>query len=319
VRVFRAPGRVNLVGGDTGHNLGLAMAMAADLACFVSASPGADERLTVFSHEFGESRSWPAGDIAQARPARHWSDYVLGVARELVLAGYEVQSGNLLIWSTVPIGAGLGSSSALEVATALALLGGRRMKPLELAELCRRAENDFAGVQCGILDQYISVFGEEGCALRVDCRGLEHQAVPLPAAVAEFVVINTMVKLDRRARRVPGEDERVDAFAAASRAGDLGRMGELLSASHRSLQMDYEANCQELDFLVETALRMSGVYGVRMTGGGGCCTLNMVDSEEALHFQAAISEAYQARFGLTPEIYPCRPAAGAGEIRTPAG
>ena len=92
-------------------------------------------------------------------------------------------------------------------------------------------------------------------------------------------------------------------------------MGELLVASHRSLQHDYEVSCEELDFLVDTAFGFPGVYGARMTGGGfGGCTVNMVRPDAVLRFQAAISDAYQARFGLTPDIYPCRPSAGAGEV-----
>jgi galactokinase len=114
---------------------------------------------------------------------------------------------------------------------------------------------------------------------------------------------------------VTGEDERVEAFVAASRAGDLEKMGKLLVASHRSLQKDYEVSCDELDFLVDTASGFPGVYGARMTGGGfGGCTVNMVRSDAVLRFQAAISDAYQKRFGLTPDIYPCRPSAGAGEV-----
>lgn len=93
-------------------------------------------------------------------------------------------------------------------------------------------------------------------------------------------------------------------------------MGKLLLASHRSLQHDYEVSCEELDFLVDTAMSLPGVYGARMTGGGfGGCTVNMVHPEDALDFQAAISHAYQSRFNLTPDIYPCRPSAGAGEVR----
>jgi galactokinase len=119
----------------------------------------------------------------------------------------------------------------------------------------------------------------------------------------------------QRARHVTGEDERVGAFVAASRAGNLKAMGKLLLASHRSLQKDYEVSCEELDFLVDTASGLPGVYGARMTGGGfGGCTVNLVRSDAVLRFQAAVSHAYQKRFSLTPDIYPCRPSAGAGEV-----
>ncbi len=363
-RVFRAPGRVNLIGEHTDYNLGFVMPMALDLACFAAIAPASDGLLRVHSENMGETRQWPVDGISAARPAGDWGDYVAGVARELALAGLEVAPSSLLVYSTVPVGSGLSSSAAIEVAVALALLGGRAMAPLELAKLCRRAENGFVGMPCGIMDQYISVFGREHAAVRIDCRSLEHEVVPLPAD-ADFIAVNTMVKHElgssayrdrvaecaaavaavrgkepgvaslrdvscgmlagledslapvpmRRARHVVSEDERVEAFVAASRAGDLGRMGGLLVASHRSLQHDYQVSCEELDFLVDTALRIGGVYGARMTGGGfGGCTVNMVRPEDALAFQAAISHAYQQRFNLTPELYPCRPSAGAGEL-----
>lgn len=367
LRVFRAPGRVNLIGEHTDYNLGFVMPMALDLACFTAIAPNADQHLRVFSLNLEQERSWPIQAIFSSQPARDWGDYVLGVARELQLAGFSVPPSSLLIYSTVPVGSGLSSSAAIEVCVAKALLGSRAMDPLELAKLCRRAENNFVGMPCGIMDQYIAVFGREGAAVKIDCRSLENEIVELPQD-AEFVAINTMVKHElgssayrervaecaaavevirrkrpevqslrdvsprlleeflgemplvvaRRARHVVTENERVEQFVSASRSGDLKRMGELLVASHRSLQHDYEVSCEELDFLVDTALSLPGVYGARMTGGGfGGCTVHMVQPEKTLGFQAAISEAYQKRFGLTPEIYPCRPSAGAAEVIVP--
>jgi galactokinase len=134
------------------------------------------------------------------------------------------------------------------------------------------------------------------------------------AMLAEFTGSMEAVPM-QRARHVVGEDERVEAFVEASRAGDLEEMGKLLVASHRSLQHDYEVSCEELDFLVDTALALDGVYGARMTGGGfGGCTVNMVRTEAAPNFQAAISQAYRTHTELTPDIYVCRPSAGASEV-----
>ncbi|HSW50892.1 MAG TPA: galactokinase, partial [Bryobacteraceae bacterium] len=363
-RVYRAPGRVNLIGEHTDYNLGFVMPVALDLACLTASAPAADGQLRVYSKNLEQSREWPVSSIRQAQPARDWGDYVLGVARELVLAGYQVDPGNLLVYSTIPIGSGLSSSAAIEVSVALALLRGRPMEPLELVRLCRRAENNFVGMPCGIMDQYISVFGHEGSAVVIDCRSLDHQVAALPPE-ADLVAVNTMVRHELggsayrnrvaecaaavaavrrkypqadslrdvsvemlaefagrmdpvamcRARHVVTENARVEAFAAASRTGDLERMGDLLGASHRSLQHDYEVSCQELDFLVDTALKIPGVYGARMTGGGfGGCTVNLVDPDLALQFQATLSQTYEERFHLVPEMYPCRPSAGAGEV-----
>jgi galactokinase len=355
---------VNLIGEHTDYNLGFVMPVALDLACFAAIAPGGDGMFRVFSRNLGQTREWVAADVGQAQPAHDWGDYVVGVAKELALAGFEIAPCNILIHSTVPVGSGLSSSAAIEVSVAKALLGDRPMPPLELAKLCRRAENNTVGMPCGIMDQYISVFGREQAAVRIDCRSLENEIVALPAEV-EFVAVNTMVKHElgssayrhrvaecaaavavirtkhpeveslrdvssemlarfegvmepvpmQRARYVTGEDERVEAFVAASRAGELEKMGELLVASHRGLQHDYEVSCEELDFLVDSAVELPGVYGARMTGGGfGGCTVNMVRRDAVPSFQEAISAAYQKRFGLTPTIIPCRPSAGAGEV-----
>src|SRR6185503_16609915 len=105
----------------------------------------------------------------------------------------EVGPQSLRILSTVPIGSGLSSSAALEVSAALAMLDGRHIEPLHLAQLCQRAEREFVGVPSGIMDQYIAIFGQEGCALEIDCRSLTHKVVTLPREV-EIIAVNSMVK-----------------------------------------------------------------------------------------------------------------------------
>ena len=360
LRMFRGPGRVNLIGEHTDYNLGFVLPMALDMACFTAAAPGSDGKLRVRSQDLDQSREWAVADLAALQPAHDWGDYVAGVAQQLVRAGFATAPANLLIHSTVPVGSGLSSSAALETSTALALLSGRPMEKLELVKLCRRAENEFVGMPCGIMDQYISVFGRERAAVKIDCRSLGHDIVHLPEGL-EILAVNTMVKHElgqsayrnrvrecaeavaaigsveslrdvdvpmfeaaagrieplarRRARHVVTEDARVEAFMIASNAGDLKAMGELFVASHRSLQHDYEVSCEELDFLVDTAIAVPGVFGARMTGGGfGGCTVNLVAPEAVAAFEAAIREAYRARFGIVPQIYRCKPSAGACEI-----
>jgi galactokinase len=193
LRVFRAPGRVNLIGEHTDYNLGFVMPMALDMATYVAVAPSADGKLRIWSEQRGEMRELDPASIAGLERGPHWSDYPLGVARELVRAGFGIQGANLLIRSTVPEGSGLSSSAALEVSSALAFLHGRPLDPLELARLCQRAEREFVGMPCGIMDQYISVFGREHSAVEIDCRSLSHRYVPLPDGIV-FVAVNTMVK-----------------------------------------------------------------------------------------------------------------------------
>jgi galactokinase len=117
----------------------------------------------------------------------------------------------------------------------------------------------------------------------------------------------------RRARHVISDTQRVVDLAAAARAGDLAQMGQLFIASHRSMQYDYEISCEEIDFLVDTAIKIPGVYGARMTGGGfGGCTVNLIAPESVDRFQSELTREYKRRFGIHPVFYDCKPAAGAG-------
>src|SRR6185437_2020025 len=234
------------------------------------------------------------------------------------------------------------SSAALEVASALAFLEGRDMNRLEIARLCQLAESEFVGVPCGIMDQYVALFGREHSALKIDCRSLEAEAVPLPGNVA-ILAVNSMVKHslgqsayrtrvaecqeacrqagvaslrdatltqvqgNKRARHVVTENRRVLDFVEAARAGDLRRMGQLFFESHASMRDDYEISCAEIDFLVDTAAKIPGCYGARMTGGGfGGCTVNLVAPEAVERFKASILKAYPKA-----KIFPCIPSRGA--------
>jgi galactokinase len=131
----------------------------------------------------------------EPRPRNHWTDYVVGVAVMLERAGHRLRGANLLVHGEVPIGAGLSSSAAIEVAAGLALLGvsGLSMQRSDLAKLCQRAENEFVGARCGIMDQFISCYGRAGHALLLDCRTLDYRMLLLPEEIS-LVICNTMVK-----------------------------------------------------------------------------------------------------------------------------
>jgi galactokinase len=193
-RLFRAPGRVNLIGEHTDYNDGFVMPAAIGFSTTVTVTPRADRTVSVFSTNFSERLEFDLDD-RDPKPARHWSDYVRGVAVMLELAGHRLNGASLNVSGEVPIGSGLSSSAAIEVATALALLenSGLRLDRLELAGICQRAENEFVGMRCGIMDQFISCCGQEGKALLLDCRSLEYKLLPLPE-VARLVICNTMVK-----------------------------------------------------------------------------------------------------------------------------
>jgi galactokinase len=193
-RIFRAPGRVNLIGEHTDYNDGFVMPAAIDFYTWVAVAPREDRRLSIYSEEFSESVEFDLDD-ADPRPAGHWSDYVRGVAVSLEQAGYRLRGANLAIRSEVPIGSGLSSSAAIEVASGLAMLDATSLTidRTELAKICRRAENEFVGARVGIMDQFISCNGKAGHALMLDCRSLDYRLLPVPDEV-RLVVCNTMVK-----------------------------------------------------------------------------------------------------------------------------
>jgi galactokinase len=198
-RVFRAPGRVNLIGEHTDYNEGFVMPVAMDLYTWVAAAARKDTSVQVYSQNLHERAEMDLRE-PQLRAQGHWSAYVLGVAASLRNSGAEIGGANLLVEGKVPMGAGLSSSASVEVATGYALLesSGLTRSGVELAKICQRAENEFAGARCGIMDQMIACCGRANYALLLDCRTLEYRLLPLFAKV-QFVVCNSMVKHDNAA------------------------------------------------------------------------------------------------------------------------
>jgi galactokinase len=193
-RVFRAPGRVNLIGEHTDYNDGFVMPVAIDFSTWVTISPLEGHKLSIFSENFGEHVEFDLNESSPV-PRKHWSDYVVGVAVMLERAGYCLRGAKLRIRGEVPLGSGLSSSAAIEVATACALAANSDLTIhcTELARLCRRAENEFVGARVGIMDQFVSCYGQAKKALLLDCRSLEFELLPL-SDNASLVVCNTMVK-----------------------------------------------------------------------------------------------------------------------------
>jgi galactokinase len=192
--VYRAPGRVNLIGEHTDYNEGFAMPAAIEFYCWVAVGARDDRQLHIYSQEFSAAAGADLSSAARP-PSKTWSDYPIGVALELEKAGFRLRGANLLIESEVPMGAGLSSSAAIEVATALALADQSGWSPerLPLALLCQRAENEFVGARVGIMDQFVSLYGQKDHALMLDCRALSFEALLIPDSV-KLVISNTMVK-----------------------------------------------------------------------------------------------------------------------------
>jgi galactokinase len=194
IGVFRAPGRVNLIGEHTDYNDGFVMPAALEFYTYVAAGPRTDRELSVYSIDFDETKCFHLDDLAGG-PTGHWSDYVRGVAGVVNARGDAIRGANLVIKGEVPIGAGLSSSAALEVATALALLAnsGLTWSCVDVAQACQRAEHEYAGTKCGIMDQFISCYARANHALLLDCRSLEYELLRIEDRI-RIVICNTMVK-----------------------------------------------------------------------------------------------------------------------------
>lgn len=193
-QIFAAPGRVNLIGEHTDYAEGFVMPAAIDFATLAAISPRTDGKIVIYSENYQQERTFEAGKLPISAKG-HWTDYPLGVLSVLAGEGNTIPPFSLSLWGDVPLGSGLSSSAAIEVATALAvssLIGVSYPGPV-LAKLCQRAENQFVGSSCGIMDQFISANAAADHALLLDCRDLSFKLAPIPENVA-LVIANTMVK-----------------------------------------------------------------------------------------------------------------------------
>jgi galactokinase len=194
VRIFRAPGRVNIIGEHTDYNDGFVLPAAIDREVLLAVHPRGQRLVTLTSLDFEGSSSFSLDEIGYDAE-QPWSNYLRGVCYVLEEAGYHLRGGDVIFSGDVPIGAGLSSSAALEVATATAFLqmAEYEVSGKEVALLCQRAENEFVGTRCGIMDQFISALGQQDHALLIDCRSLDYRAVPVPAG-AKLVIGDTGVR-----------------------------------------------------------------------------------------------------------------------------
>jgi len=197
VHFFRAPGRVNLIGEHTDYNDGFVLPCAIDYQTVIAATPRPDRQVQVIAADYGEqaSRFSLEADNIPPDEAAPWSNYVRGVAWAMIKRGYRVPGANLVISGNVPQGAGLSSSASLEVGvgTTLNRLGELNIDRKTVALIGQQAENDFVGMRCGIMDQFISALGQQDHALLIDCRSLEYRTVPIPSGTA-IIIANSNVK-----------------------------------------------------------------------------------------------------------------------------
>ena len=307
-----APGRVNIIGDHTDYTGGFCLPMAIHMATTITGERTDDGVVHLVSAAEPEPVSIPfdgVRDPASVTPS--WGRYVAGVVSQV----WPTHGFRGHVDTTIPIGAGLSSSAAFEVALALAL--GFEGSALELARLCQHAEQLASGVPCGILDQLSSAAGREGKAMIMDCHDLSLTYIDVPEN-ADIVVIHSGQErtlsgseyptrvaqcaaaesligplrlatlaaaesiddpvISRRARHVVTENQRVHEFAAALASGQLVDAGAVMTRSHYSLRDDYDTSTPIVDRLVETLVATPGVFGARITGGGfGGCVVALAE------------------------------------------
>jgi galactokinase len=344
---------VNLMGDHTDYNDGFVLPLAIALGCRVAVTPTGGSSVHARSVEVpGEVviASDGSDDPASVEPA--WGRFVAGVVHALTTAGIAVPGAELEVTSTVPIGSGLSSSSALAVALTLALtdLAGASLDRLKVARLALAAEVVGTGVPGGLMDQLASLFGRAGHALLVDCRAATVEPVAISPGIAVIVVhcgvprtlVGTDYALrrgecesaarrigitalrdadaaqvadDPRARHVVAENARALATAAALPTGDLSVLGPLLLASHASLRDDFEVSSAELDVLVEILVEC-GAAGARLTGAGfGGCVVALAQRNHADDVVAKTALRYRAATGIEPLAFVARAVDGARRVR----
>lgn len=365
---FAAPARVNLIGEHTDYTGGFVLPMAIPFRTVASITSDRDLNQYAFVSElYPTVRHMELADRSGA--IKDWTDYPVGVLRELQKLGVELPPFTIAFAGDVPIGSGLSSSASIEVATAVALLAisGKNLPTEEIALLCQRAENLYVHSPCGIMDQFVIAGARAEHALLLNTRDLTYEHLSMNAgrlADCRIVVANSMVKHSiaggdyglrrrevesgqailreifpqlrdlgdanltqlascetamsrqsfKRCRHIISENSRVAEARAAIIAGDPEQMGGAMTRSHASQRDDFECSVEEIDFLVETALNLSGCYGSRLTGGGfGGCTVSLVESSKSEHFSRDLKSTYRRRFGIEAETYLCDAVDGAVE------
>lgn len=352
--VARAPGRLEFIGNHLDYNGGPVLGAAIDRGVRVAVASRDDATIRLVSQS---QKNLVELRLDQVRPVQGtdgWVNYPLGMLSVLREDGMAATHGfDIAVTNDLPMGAGLSSSAAIELATgyALAALYRHPVERKRMAELGRKAENTFVGMPCGILDQGCSAFGRKDHLVAIDCATNTFSNVPMPTGL-RFWVLNTQKKhalidslyatrhrecmdalaalrvcrpdlrdlasaddallsaaglggdLLLRARHVVGETARVRDTHLALAAGDAARVGRNLTASHASSRDLFGNSCEELDFLVDHAVRLPGVLGARLTGGGfgGAC-MALCDSRFGEPGAHALADAYAARFGHRPTIF----------------
>lgn len=356
IKTFLSPGRVNLIGEHIDYNGGFVFPGALTVGIYAALSLRDDNKIRMRSKNVAGEVVIDLDEELVYKKEDDWGNYPKGVIKSLKDLGHNVPGMDLVLYSNIPDGAGLSSSAALEVLMAYIILyleNPEQIDRVEVAKICQKVENEFVGVNCGIMDQFAVSVGKKDSAILLDCASLYYEYAPLNLGDYSLVIMSTNKRreladskynerraecekaleiinsnkeeklpnlcaatlddiesfitdetIKRRAIHVVTENQRVKKSMEMLKANDIKAFGALMTASHISLEKDYEVTGLHLDTLVHEALKIEGCIGARMTGAGfGGCAIALVDNNKVEEFKDKVSVAYEEVTEIKPSFY----------------
>jgi len=351
---YFCPGRVNLIGEHIDYNGGLVLPAAISLGITAHIRKNGTRFINLCSDHSEVITSLSIDALPDK--TLHWTDYVVGVLHSLHKKELTLEGCDVYFTSTLPQGSGLSSSAALEVLSYYMFshfFSAVAPERVAIALECQQIENNFIGVNCGIMDQFAVAMGKANHALLLNCSSLDYEEVPVSFGKFALLIINsnaprtlatsaynarriecdgalaqlrttqeltnlvdaTLSEVDqlydellqKRARHVVSEQQRVMDSVVALKAGKLEEFGKLLNASHASLRDDYEVSSAQLDFIVNASQHFEGCLGARLTGAGfgGCC-IALIEERFILSLRESLVKSYSEQFNLPLTFYPCK-------------
>ena len=367
-QTYFAPGRVNLIGEHIDYNGGMVLPVAISYGTYLMCAINNQHVFRFMSLNFEGITEVPIEEpLKISAYENNWCKYPLGVIDQFKKSGTKLLGIDFLYFGDLPYSAGLSSSASIEMVTAVAMndLFNSNLSMVELVKIAKKAENEFVGVSCGIMDMFASGMGRKNHAMLLNCDTLDLKQVPFDTGDYTIIIIYTNTKrgladskynerveectmalnainsayeysnlceikpeeaeealslidneiIRKRASHVISENKRVHLAVKALEQGNLIEFGKLMTASHKSLQDDYEVTGLELDTIVELALQQPGVLGARMTGAGfGGCAISLVKRSNVADFIENTGKLYAKAVGLQAGFFPAEIECGAYRI-----
>lgn len=353
---FISPGRVNIIGEHTDYNGGFVLPFAVDKYLYLAVRKNNKRVLNFFSFQF--EKDIVSVEIENIKRTNTWADYPLGVISILREMGYEIDGLDFVFESNIPIGGGLSSSGAIEVITLTSInkIFDLKIEKEKIPFICQKAENEFVGARCGIMDQFVITMAEKGRAILLNCKNHKYEYIPCDLKDYYFLVSSTNVShsiasgeynkrrreceeglrilknfidieflsdlkfeefenyknhlpeiIRKRVEHVIRENERVLKVSQFLKNGEIEKIGELLNQSHISLRDLYQVSCNEVEIMRDESLKIDGVIGTRITGGGfGGCLISLIHKDSVDDYIKKVGKNYRKKTGIKPDFHICQ-------------